>query len=132
MRKWLLGIAATAMVVSVAVVASAATVAEAPETATIDDCMDKKAAVEFPHKVHWELTDCTTCHHTSEGLTADADMEVQPCSACHVEPEAETTPDCSQMSLKKNPFHINCVDCHKESGKETAPTKCDDCHPKAE
>ena len=56
MRKWLIGFAVAAMVLSVAVVASAATAPEAPETATIDDCMDKMAAVEFPHKTHWELT----------------------------------------------------------------------------
>lgn len=130
MRKWLIGFAVTAMVLSVAGMAAMA--GEAPETATIDDCVDKKAAVEFPHKAHFEVTECTTCHHTTEGLTADADLMVEPCGACHMEPEADTTPICSQMSLKKNPFHINCVGCHKESGKEAAPTKCDDCHPKAE
>ncbi len=130
MRKWLRGFAVTAMVFSVAGMAAMA--GEAPETATIDDCMDKKAAVEFPHQAHFEVTECTTCHHTSEGLTADAEMEVQACGACHVEPEADTTPACSQMSLKKNPYHLNCVGCHKESGQEAAPTKCDDCHPKAE
>jgi hypothetical protein len=59
-------------------------------------------------------------------------MTVEACNTCHLEPEEETTPVCSQMSLKKNPYHINCVGCHKESGKEAAPTKCDDCHPKAE
>ena len=130
MRKWLIGFAVTAMVLSVAGMAAVA--GESPETATIDDCVDKKAAVEFPHKAHFEVTECTTCHHTTEGLTADADLAVEPCSACHMEPEADTTPACSQMSLKKNPYHISCVGCHKESGKETAPTKCDDCHPKAE
>ena len=36
----------------------------------------------------------------------------------------------NQMSLKKNPFHINCVGCHKEQG--AGPAKCDECHPKAE
>ena len=131
MRRWLIGFAVTAMVLSVAGMAAVA--GEVPETITLDECMDKKAAVEFPHKAHFELTECTTCHHTSEGLTADSDMSaVQTCGACHLEPEEETTPACSQMSLKKNPYHIGCVGCHKESGKETAPTKCDECHPKAE
>ena len=32
------------------------------------------------------------------------------------------------MSLKKNPFHMVCIDCHKEQAK--GPTKCDDCHKK--
>ena len=132
MRKWLIGSVFTALMLSLAVAVPAATVAEAPESVTLDGCMDKKAGVEFPHKAHWELTECTTCHHTSEGLTADSDMTVEACNTCHLEPEEETTPVCSQMSLKKNPYHINCVGCHKESGKEAAPTKCDDCHPKAE
>jgi hypothetical protein len=33
-----------------------------------------------------------------------------------------------EMSLKKNPFHMVCIDCHKAETK--GPTKCDDCHPK--
>ncbi len=105
---------------------------EAPESMTIDDCVAKKSAVEFPHAAHYEVTECTTCHHTSEGLTADsaAGMEVQACGACHTDPEEATTPACSQMSMKKNPYHINCVSCHKEEA--AGPTKCDECHPKAD
>jgi len=112
--------------------ATAVVAAEPPESATIDDCVDKKAAVEFPHAAHFELTECTTCHHTAEGLTAESvgGMEVATCGTCHTTPEEATTPECSQMSLKKNPFHINCVTCHKEG--EAGPTKCDDCHPKAD
>ena len=109
----------------------AATAKDAPTDATIDACAAKKSAVEFPHAAHFELTECTTCHHTNEGLTADSDMEVEACATCHQNPEAAETPDCSQMSLSKNPFHITCVTCHKESGSEAAPTKCDGCHPKA-
>ena len=103
---------------------------EVPEVITIDDCMNKKSAVEFPHAAHWEVTECTTCHHTQEGLTADSGEEVQPCGSCHNEPEDAETPKCSEMSLKKNHYHINCVTCHKES--EAGPVKCDECHPKAE
>ena len=40
------------------------------------------------------------------------------------------------MSQKKNPYHINCVPCHKEAVAKDeaskAPTKCNQCHPKAE
>lgn len=122
-----LGLGIVAMLVAGIVIAG-----EMPETVTIDDCADKKAAVEFPHAAHFEVTECTTCHHTSEGLTADTvgGMEVQACGACHTTPEEATTPECSQMSLKKNPFHISCVGCHKEAG--AGPQKCDECHPKAE
>ena len=106
MRKSLLtlGLGIVAMLFAVVVVAG-----EAPEATTIDDCVAKKAAVEFPHAAHYEVTECTTCHHTSEGLTADTagGMEVQACGACHTTVEEATTPECSQMSLKKNPFHIN-------------------------
>jgi hypothetical protein len=111
-------------------------VPEVPEEITIDACADTKAAVEFPHKAHFELTTCVDCHHTSEGLTAEtvADMKVDACSVCHVEPEKAETPLCSEKSSKKNPFHIKCVGCHKAEKKENAetkaPTKCTACHPK--
>jgi len=126
------------LVVMTATVVLVALAAEIPETVTIDECAAKKEAVEFPHKVHVELAACTDCHHTSEGLTAEtaADMEVATCASCHAEPADENVPDCAQMSLKKNPFHITCVGCHKEHAKENAdtkaPTKCNECHVKAE
>ena len=134
MRKFflmsLLAIATTATLVAFA--------ADLPETITIDGCKDTKAAVEFPHKAHFEAATCVDCHHTSEGLTAEtaAEMEVASCGSCHNEPEAAETPICSEKSLKKNPYHIACVGCHKEYKKEhadtTAPTKCTACHPKEE
>jgi hypothetical protein len=127
-RLAILGLALATTLISVALFA--ATAKESPETIVIDDCASKQSPVTFPHKAHQELTQCVTCHHTQEGLTADSDMEVKPCSACHLEPEAAETPKCSQMSTRKNPFHIACVGCHKESGKDTAPTGCFDCHPK--
>ena len=109
---------------------------EVPETITIDDCADTKTPVEFPHKAHFELAACVDCHHTSEGLTAETvkDMEVATCASCHVEPEKAETPICSEKSTKKNPFHIQCIGCHKEYKKEhadtKAPSKCTACHPK--
>jgi hypothetical protein len=132
MRKFAL-IGLVALALSAALVAFAADV---PETILIDECAKKKAPVEFPHKAHFEFTDCVTCHHTSEGLTAEtvASMEVQKCGACHIEPEKAETPACGEMSAKKNPYHINCIGCHKEAvaknAEAKAPTKCNDCHPK--
>jgi len=99
-----------------------------PEHITIDDCVAKKSAVEFPHAAHFELTECSTCHHTQENLSKDSTEKVKPCSDCHNEPEKKSTPSCSQSSLKKNHFHVNCVDCHK--AEKAGPTKCNDCHPK--
>ncbi len=108
---------------------------EPPEVAVLDDCMKKRPAVTFPHQAHFELTECTTCHHKQEGLTIEAlesGVEVKRCAVCHLNPEEKSTPDCTQMSIKRNPYHINCVNCHKESGSENAPTKCKDCHVKEE
>jgi len=102
-----------------------------PENITLDAAADKKSGVEFPHWAHIEVVpDCTTCHHTSEGLSADtADgVEVQKCSACHLDPEDATVPSMREMSLSKNPMHSGCIDCHKAEAK--GPTKCNDCHPK--
>lgn len=107
-----------------------------PEKVTIDDCMAKKTAVEFPHKAHFEKTKCETCHHDSKGLTAEnyTEMEVKSCGTCHVEPENAETPICSSSSKKTNPFHILCISCHKdavtENAESKAPTKCTACHPK--
>jgi hypothetical protein len=88
---------------------------------------------------HYEANECTTCHHSQEELTLEAaqgGMEVEACAGCHVEPEEEDTPKCTEKSLKKNPFHITCVGCHKDSKAEdetiSAPTKCAECHPKPE
>jgi len=132
MRKFAL----TALVVLAASVALVAFAADVPETITIKDCATKKAPVEFPHKAHFEVTACTTCHHTQEGLTAEtvASMEVAKCGSCHIEPEKAETPKCSEMSATKNPYHISCIGCHKETvakkADSKAPTKCNECHPK--
>jgi len=109
---------------------------QAPEKSTIDDCVTKRAAVEFPHKAHVDLKiACSTCHHTQENLTAESTEAVPTCGSCHSTPEKPETPICTQMSATKNPFHISCMGCHKEEAKKNpatkAPTKCDDCHPKA-
>lgn len=132
MRK----IALSVLALMVATAAFVAFAAELPENITIDDCADKKAPVEFPHKAHFAYGDCVTCHHTSEGLTLEtaATMEVAACASCHNEPENAETPKCSEMSAKKNHYHIGCINCHKEAvaknAESKAPTKCNDCHPK--
>ena len=130
MRKSLVATGIVIVALVFAMPALAASAKDVPADVTIDGCQAKKSGVAFPHEAHLELAECTLCHHTSEGLTADSDMEVPSCASCHKDPEGDA-PDCAQMSLSKNPYHINCVTCHKESGSEAAPTKCDGCHPKA-
>ena len=128
MRKVLvlLGIGALAIVASGMMMA-------ADDVMTIDACAAKKSAVSFPHKAHEALTECSTCHHTQEGLAAGG--EAEKCSSCHLEPEDAATPKCAEMSMSKNPYHKACVACHKDAVKadaeSKAPTKCDGCHPKA-
>lgn len=108
-----------------------------PEEITIDACMNKKSAVTFPHATHFKTIECATCHHKQQELTlkkAQEGMEVKRCTGCHKDPEEADAPSCTEMSLKKNPFHVRCIGCHKErkeEGKENpGPIKCGDCHPK--
>jgi len=134
MRKpiFSLGIAALVLAASALFAVPAS---KAPDKVTIDDCVTKKTAVAFPHGEHAKAFECKTCHHTQADLKAGAATEVDTCGKCHVTPEKAETPKCSEMSAKSNPFHITCVGCHKEElakkADTKAPTKCDQCHPKA-
>lgn len=137
MRKitWFSILAASALVAVLAAPALLATPAnQAPDKVTIDDCVVKRKAVEFPHGTHAKAFECKTCHHTQEALTATSTEAVKACGSCHNTPEKAETPKCSEMSASKNHFHINCINCHKETvakdATKKAPTKCDDCHPK--
>lgn len=125
MRKVLLGFGMGAAVLAMSAMML---MAAAPDEIVIDACANKKAAVTFPHKAHEGVGACSTCHHTQPDLEAGG--EAEKCSDCHVKPEEEGVPACEQMSMSKNPFHIGCVGCHKKE--EKGPTKCNDCHPKAE
>jgi hypothetical protein len=98
-----------------------------PIEVVIDAAQDKKPPVTFSHAKHTEVVDsCVTCHHTQDGLTAGQETQVQLCAQCHLDPTEEGMPSMREMSLKKNPFHILCIDCHKE--REKGPTKCAECH----
>ncbi len=139
MRRLCLAVLMSAVVLLVAARPSLAQATDPPEEITLESCGDTRAPVSFPHETHFEANECTTCHHSQEELTLEAaqgGMEVEACAGCHVEPEEEDTPKCTEKSLKKNPFHIKCVGCHKDSKAEdetiSAPTKCAECHPKPE
>ena len=108
---------------------------KAPDATKIDDCVAKRSAVAFSHAEHVKLVpECKKCHHDQPTLTAKSTEEVKPCGACHTAPEKPETPKCSEMAMAKNPYHINCVGCHKaevaKNAASKAPTKCDACHPK--
>ena len=124
------------LVWGVAFVPAHAEEAAIPESFTLHKEDGKQGPVTFPHAAHFAVTECVTCHHTNEGLTAEtaASTEVATCGSCHDAPEKEGVPDTASMSLTKNAFHISCVGCHKESAKADAalslPTKCTECHVK--
>ena len=139
MRRVSLALLMSAVVLLAAARPSQAQATDPPEDMTLDSCGDTRAAVSFPHEAHAEALECTTCHHTQEDLTLEAaqsGMEVETCASCHLEPEEADTPACTEKSLKKNPFHLSCVACHKEKKAEdeslSVPTKCAECHPKEE
>jgi RNA polymerase subunit RPABC4/transcription elongation factor Spt4 len=135
MRKLLLRSALSVLTLTAATALFAVTAKDAPEKITIQDCQSKKPAVVFPHAAHFEVTECSHCHHTQADLKKGGTMEVQACRTCHVTPEKAETPICSQMSMTKNPFHMVCITCHKEqvakNASSKAPTKCDGCHVKS-
>lgn len=98
-----------------------------PKTITIDAAAAKQPGVTFDHSRHsTSLVDgCDTCHHTQEGLTAESDADVVKCSTCHLDPEGDV-PSMRAASLKANPFHVACVNCHREQKK--GPVTCKQCH----
>lgn len=134
MRKLLVSLGVACLVLA-APALLAVPASKAPEKITINDCASKKSPVEFPHGAHNKVLECKTCHHTQDDLKAGSAVEVKKCADCHVTPEKAETPKCSEMSSKLNPFHILCVGCHKQELEKKAdtkaPTKCDQCHPKA-
>ena len=81
MRKSLVAIGIVIAALVFAMPTLAASAKDAPTDATIDGCMAKKSAVEFPHAAHFELTECATCHHTNDGLAAGSDMDVPSCAS---------------------------------------------------
>ncbi|HXV77324.1 MAG TPA: cytochrome c3 family protein [Candidatus Polarisedimenticolaceae bacterium] len=136
MRKSNPGPSVVGLMVLIPTVAFVVWAAEIPESVTIDECQAKQSAVVFPHKQHVDHgMACVTCHHTQADLKADSGVAVEKCGSCHLEPAEATTPKCSEMSTTKNPYHIGCIDCHKQEAQKNeatkAPTKCFDCHPKA-
>ena len=109
-----------------------ASAADMPETVMLEGCGTKQPPVAFDHAKHVEGTECASCHHTQPDLTATSG-EAATCVSCHKDPTDEA-PSCAEMSPKKNPYHIKCMGCHKDSVKKDAslkaPTKCKECHVK--
>ena len=124
MKKLLTIVAVLLVTLAFTIGASAATAADAPENIKIDQAQKKQPAVDFPHKAHWELTECTTCHHTLEA----EDETVKACHECHGSKDGEAP-------RVKTAFHSTCIGCHEYTiahGEEAGPLKkkCKLCHVK--
>ncbi len=114
-------------IVPLCIVVAAGTLAVAkdpPKKVTLDKCKKKKSAVEFDHEMHVKKNKiaCKKCHHTGKNVACST-------AKCHAGKADGKKPGCAEMSLKKNPYHIRCVGCHKKglNGKK-GPRKCKDCH----
>ncbi len=91
---------------------------------------DIKGPVNLNHLKHSKDYNaaCTDCHHEykdGNNVWKGGDA-VKTCVSCH-------DPEKTQEKVLKlqTAFHNNCKDCHKKSGKDTAPSsKCNDCHAK--
>jgi cytochrome c553 len=108
------------------------TAADVTEKIVIDNkgySKDVKGPVNFSHLKHSKDygVACTDCHHEykdGNNIWKEGDA-VKTCVTCH-DPE-KTQDNVPKLMMA---FHNNCKDCHKNSGKDTAPTKCNDCHAK--
>jgi class III cytochrome C family protein len=109
-----------------------------------------KAAVEFPHGVHFGYS-CKTCHHKWDGI---AELQTCKTSGCHDAVKPVKRPlkhlEYTGEGIKyfKYAYHQQCIGCHKEiNGKNTkmlkqvrvneknvkllrsGPVGCVECHP---
>ncbi len=104
------------------------TAADVTETIVIDNkgySKDIKGPVNFNHLKHSKDYNvaCTDCHHEYKD---GKNIAVKSCVTCH-DPE-KTQDNVPKLMMA---FHNKCKDCHKKSGKDTAPSsKCNDCHSK--
>jgi hypothetical protein len=90
--------------------------------------------VKFDHKAHeGRGAKCDTCHHAAKTEKAPKAAH-EACQDCHT-----TTPTAPMKTKAQAAFHNPaatagiCIDCHKaENAKgKKAPTKCTECHQKA-
>lgn len=134
MRKLFIYTSIGALVLASGAFFVTASAADLPTNITLEGCGTKQPPVAFDHVKHAEGVKCASCHHTQPDLTATSG-EAATCVSCHKDPKDDAL-DCAEMSPKKNPYHINCMGCHKDSVakdaslKGKAPTACKGCHVK--
>lgn len=112
---------------------------KAPKKAGPADVIILKGApmggVRFVHKAHAQDRNikCETCHHPSK-KEKPAKAAQEACTSCHT-PVAKAPMKTKRQAAFHNPTATAgiCIDCHKAenaTGKK-APTKCTQCHNKA-
>lgn len=96
-----------------------------PKKVVIKSCQKKRPPVAFDHEKHSKKLkiECKACHHAVK-----AKDKYQKCITCHAGKKKGKKPGCSEMSMKKNPYHLNCAGCHKDKNK--GPKTCKGCHKK--
>lgn len=131
-RIWTLA-AAGAMALAITFVLSSTAVSKKPPAnIVIKACQKKKTPTKYSHKLHVTKlkkhgVKCKTCHHKKS--------KVKSCSSakCHAKKQ-KGVDSCFSKSTKKNPYHKQCIGCHKKmkgtKGLKNGPTKCKGCHPK--
>jgi hypothetical protein len=89
----------------------------------------ERPGVEFDHLLHYELYECTDCHHDYVDGENVWSMEKNYCSDCHTV-EGHYEDDVEVMGLMEA-FHEQCIDCHQEAHAQdqaTGPIMCGECH----
>ncbi len=93
---------------------------EGPENIVIDTLQTIYAPVNFPHKLHAEMSKisggCIQCHHYN---TTD---KIEPCSDCHSKDRKTATVTRPDL---KGAYHQQCMNCHR---KWSHKTECNSCH----
>ncbi len=118
---------------------------DAPESVEIDTLSHLYGPVDFDHKAHVAMADCSDCHHHTTGTkqiddncirchATNGEADTVACSECHdAHPfsagglKRMENPDLYHIDKPglKGAYHVNCVGCHKEM---EAPSGCQDCH----
>lgn len=108
----------------------------------------KRAAVEFPHAVHFDYN-CKACHHTWDGESPVLSCMTSGCHDLAQKPTKEERAADPELALRyyKDAYHAACIGCHKEIKKQnramensyrsdtepiqsSGPSGCTECHPK--
>ena len=133
-KKSLVVLVVTALTLSLAVAVTMSIAAADKGPAEITLNADGTKPAMFPHAAHQEkLKDCGTCHHyLKDAVKTPCDdgtpqEEFKKCDSCHNADFAN-----EKLRTWKDIGHGLCKDCHTKMKDQGAPTKCGDCHKKAE